>query len=662
VRSKVRRSRRTNQPEAKLRNDTHRENDRSAVSHAIRQSPGFSSPKTPDFVLRALTWLNRYSREFSRCRIDGTVEPDRLKALAELAVMLFCYVRATGDRQSDPVQRIIGTLTRVQNNEAFQQLPLRSPDEFVPVCDVYSGLRLVGHDVAEQRAILERVINSGILNQIDRLPQGHMEVQLSVESAGLGASWKPQRQRALAPIPDAILLGDDQAYALTHTIMFQTDFGAHPERLGSHALLRDRLSMLLIRYCRERSYDLLAETLLCWDAIRLSQTPLTNGAWNVFLLGQDRWGGFPSRHESNAPVDPNKRPRPSRRSRFFRHYHTTLLAVIAGCLHAVASSSPRYRVERASQLSPTFAVAHVSRSDVIRAIRSALAWLTKSPASSRRRYPAELCYRALAGWIGTSTGTSPTSPHDLDETFQTLWRCEEGVPLVRISIPATLKILMAALFMHRGRFEGSLVKFLKTVVGLLRPGVNAHLMKDFALLEKRIVLFAIGACPRPRAPDYSDMIEAARRTASDGGDEHVDDLLLRLECFAELGTRSSRMRVRDEWIGEYLIGVAQCALGMNDWTRACRSLRIVKYLALDGGSSYDSCISYVLNQQMPDGSFGYLGCESRKFAARKPGISFDVAVRTPVTVDCLWTLSELVSEPGWRLYATLPRLARGSLQ
>lgn len=563
---------------------------------------------TRPFVKRALKWISGHSREFSRRETDGRYSPARLKALAELAVMLRCYIRFTGDIQSDAVRTIISTLARVERNDAFRRLPLHAPEEFVPVCDVYAALRAVGRDLAQQRDVLQRVIASGILDHTDRMPQGHMEVRLCVEAAGLQAEWSTSApHQNVAPLPISILLDDGLAYTLTHTIMFLTDFGAHPERLGDCAPLRDRLAMLLVRYIRDRSYDLLAETLLCWDAARLGDTPLTDAGWTSLVAAQDRWGAFPPHA---ASVEPQTR---SSRAyvRFFRHYHTTLLSVIAGTLHAKTQGERRPYVPTADAWHPVGGVAGVKRGD--------LKSLMTIAVPARDRSPTALSHRILASWIRGSKG--------IDSSIAALARNEKSVPLVRADMPATLKIIMCALLVHYRRSAPSLLRFCNTIARLLS---DSFTLNDLALHEKRLALYAIGVLGRPARLRWREVMRSATRVTSSSRHEYVDDLLLHIECVTELGTRRVRVARRDQWLQDLLLGLGQHALLAYDCPRACRILRALNWLGFANGDNYEACLLYMLDRHVTR------------------------------TVDCLWTVAELSSDHQWRLYGSLPKLNRES--
>jgi hypothetical protein len=263
----------------------------------------------------------------------------------------------------------------------------------------------------------------------------------------------------------------------------------------------------------------------------------------------------------------------------------------------------------------------------------------------------------MAAWIGMSTAaSSPSNSQVFEDALAALVKCERAEPLARVTVPATLKILLAGLLLHhQGEATPSLTRFLENVIRLLRDTPENVPSKDLNLHEKRLVLYAVGLHPRPRLTNYEDMINSAKRAASNGDDESVDDLLLHIECMTEHGTRPVRLRGRDLWLRELLAGFAQYALRMYDWTRGCRTLRALGYLALDSGASFDACISYMILHQTRSGAFGFLGREANQFKIRRMGKSFDVAVRIPLTVDCLWTLAE-VGDTRWRLYSALPKL------
>ena len=604
----------------------------------------------PGFVRTALNWLSQNVGHFLPPP-NETTHTARLKPLAEIALMLYCYVRLTRDQSNRAVTVLTRLLQRVQRNAAFSELPVHSPDDFVPICDVYAALRLMGHDCLEQRAILERVVSSGILSQIDRPPQGHMEVRLSAQTAALNVACLPDGPYPVA-IPASVLIDDSLAYALTHTIMFRTDFGERPDRLRADGALADRLTMLIVRYCRERHYDLLAECLLCWDAVRLEPTTLTKAAWKVLLRGQTNGGAFPAKAEAEYRGTPVEASPEADDLRFRRQYHTTIICVIAGSLRtrngAIECDRARRRTWR-----PSFGLTNVSSKDVAssfsRGLRS-LVYPAPQEADS-----AILCYQALGAWIGTIT-PSRSCTRFLDSSLAALVEHETRKPLASIDIPITLKMLVAALLSARGLTSPSLTRLLNHVIHALRTDRRASESRDLAFEEKRLLLHALGLHCRPRHVRYSEIVRAAKRTAMYADDESVDDLLLRIECASEYGTRPMVVRPADRWMRELLAGVAQHWLRGYAWAKACRAVRALIYLNLSDGPGFEGCLSFMIQHQTPGGKFGFFGRQLGDASSESTDEGSCTPAEVAVTVECLWTLAESNRQRKWRLYAGIPRL------
>src|SRR5262249_40735010 len=138
----------------------------------------------------------------------------------------------------------------------------------------------------------------------------------------------------------ALLLGEDGTYGLTHVLMYLYGFGIRRASIPAHQResLRRLLSMLLVGVCQDRHWDLLAELLLCWEAIGYPPTPLVDRAWEALLAVQRGDGAIPGPEWALPLYEAAKRDAGDRRSEaareayFAHHYHTTLVGIIAACL------------------------------------------------------------------------------------------------------------------------------------------------------------------------------------------------------------------------------------------------------------------------------------------------------------------------------------------
>ena len=133
---------------------------------------------------RALKWVVDNLDSFDPFFAGEALKIGASKPASELAVTLYCHARLNGDQKSEAVQRIVALLMRVQRNREFRDRLLRFPAEFVLFCDIYAVLRWLGHDDPEQRDLIQRVIDAGLLDVVERVPHRMMDVRLSLEWGG----------------------------------------------------------------------------------------------------------------------------------------------------------------------------------------------------------------------------------------------------------------------------------------------------------------------------------------------------------------------------------------------------------------------------------------------------------------------------------------------
>src|ERR1700694_3810345 len=126
-----------------------------------------------------------------------------------------------------------------------------------------------------------------------------MDIASRLAGGGFEPPWPSLRQlygsSILGATPSALLLGEDGTYGLTHVLMYLYGFGIRrasiPKR--QRESLRRLLSMLLVGVSQDRHWDLLAELLLCWEAIGYPATALSNRCWKALLGAQQEGGSIP---------------------------------------------------------------------------------------------------------------------------------------------------------------------------------------------------------------------------------------------------------------------------------------------------------------------------------------------------------------------------------
>lgn len=129
------------------------------------------------------------------------------------------------------------------------------------------------------------------------------------------------RREVLAHDLDLVRMTEYEAYIATHVIFYLTDLGRvpwPPQLLDQHQHATVQVRHLLAHYVCGSHWDLVAELLLCWRALDLADTPLTQYAWHELLIAQHPSGAIPG-----PATAQNCEPEPD------TSYHTTLVSTLA---------------------------------------------------------------------------------------------------------------------------------------------------------------------------------------------------------------------------------------------------------------------------------------------------------------------------------------------
>ena len=359
------------------------------------------------FVLNALSWALSHLAEFHPLQEGLPFDIVRGQRMSELATMAYCYVGLGGDPDGPAIRQIIDFLDELQRDRRLADRALRMPSEFVLFSDVYGSLRALKREYPPLGELLQRALDAGLPQRMERPPHRLMDVGLTLELGGLRHSWPAMEslypQSIAAGLDSAHYLDEAALYALTHVIMFLFGFGTRPSPAltgQDRARLAPVLADLLICMCQEQHWDLLTELLICWDCLDLAPTPLVEGAWSALLAKQRPDGAVPGPVEalrlyelSGRHPDPETDPALD----FAYHYHTTLLAIIAGTLHRQRAS---LRTAVTASMAGNCGTGDASAATL--AIQATQSWLHEVLAAlpgDSSAAPAALCAIALGQWI-----------------------------------------------------------------------------------------------------------------------------------------------------------------------------------------------------------------------------------------------------------------------
>ncbi len=318
---------------------------------------------------RALDWILAHLDLFDPFRGGRPFAIKHGQRLGEIAILLHAYAGITGERESPAMRRIVALLESARANRELGDRLLRSPAELVLFVEIYAALRSVGHDDPGDRALIQRALDARLPEQLERLPHRMMDIASCLAWGGFTHPWPSLRRlydaSILGTTPAALLLGEDGTYGLTHVLMYLYGFGIRrasiPRR--QRESLRRLLSMLLVGVSQDRHWDLLAELLLCWEAIGYPATALSNRAWEALAAVQREDGSIPGPewalplYEAAARDAEGQEGEGVREAGFAHHYHTTLVGIIAACLRRrnlarASAARPRRRPAAAAAADP----------------------------------------------------------------------------------------------------------------------------------------------------------------------------------------------------------------------------------------------------------------------------------------------------------------------
>ena len=625
---------------------------------------------------RALDWVVAHLDEFDPFKGGREFTIANGQRVTELATMLNSYVVLTGDRESPQVLALLNEARKQQASRPLMDRMMHSPAEFVLFADLYAALRRMGFEDLRQRELIQRVIDTGYLDQLERVPHRLMDVRLTLEWGGFLHRWVSLEEFCARSIfvtdPNALYLDEASVYSLTHVIMFLWGFGTRQDAINPLSAVQSRrfthhLSMLLVAAAQQHHWDLLCELLLCWDCMGLPETPVYLKAWDAFITMQTDNGALPGPERALEFYDLDGEPDPvkKRELHFAHHYHTTLLAVISSAVHRSrpAFSAPAPQPPGGQEIFDSDRAQQTPR--ILASIRRAETWLlglvdqlTTQPLSVTGARRARVCLELLVAlWICREVrGESARFEASAERLGRELARCDEaGIEVT--ALPATLVLAGAALLSERRSLPSGLESFLLASADVLSRMPATDAASDLTWCEKRVLLAGLGLQPAPLRAEHDDVFSFAQALPLGGDAAAVQALALLVNSFTSFGTRAVPTAPGDTWLSELLVGFATHALKEYDLPAGARLLRSASGLGAHVADQVTPCLDFFLLHQEPEGSFGFFGPIEAAFSNRPPEtFKIDFDFRLPVALESLWTIAEL-GNAQWRLFSALPKFS-----
>jgi hypothetical protein len=268
--------------------------------------------------------------------VDNSFRPD--KPIAEATMLLYAASDAThhpavAERAND----LARTLAPLARSKRIMLSMALHPSACVELAVPHILLSKIGLEDERFDRLLDLCLSSQASRGHERPPFASLErrwILASWNGAELGGDWQIELQQSVLKWPIDILGGlKEDAYALTHLIMYWSDFGFDVKRLPRpRAAVLAEARSLLARCLDEEDYDLAAEVVMIWPQLGAPWCAASTFAFHVLVTVEDQAGVLPSVRTQLERLNELKGVDRTRYA-FATAYHT---ALVMGLLCAVA--------------------------------------------------------------------------------------------------------------------------------------------------------------------------------------------------------------------------------------------------------------------------------------------------------------------------------------
>jgi hypothetical protein len=400
----------------------------------------------------SLRWLNSEIHGFS---LPDTAKPSgaSVKALSELAItyawLVQCRNRASPLANCAALETslelwrrfIIGECQKRPYAEAARRYPAQAFNLLVS----YLALRSSGYRSTYHEETLRLVRRWGYPAVTETVPYRVLNNQYFLWKSGLTRrepSWQTLYKRTILARAHCIAYLDrDDAYSITHTLFYLTDFGNRPLPLpdSEQTRINEIIEALLVHYWRTSYWDLVGELLINLECLNMGKSVCYTGSAKAFQQAWLKNGAVPPHPIESKPdhFDPTNNEKGAdedksadERTKFFwRHYHTTLVGVLYCALTLSRQHGDRADMTETAAGPHDVSVLEPLVGRIRTASRRAQRWLDSAATSSPEAVALQklgilLCERITDGAAPPLAGSVPGIRYPKPEKFVVLPRAD----------------------------------------------------------------------------------------------------------------------------------------------------------------------------------------------------------------------------------------------
>jgi hypothetical protein len=254
----------------------------------------------------------------------------------ELAIACMLLARHDALRRRPEYHILINHVITTARTAGFPAGGMRARGLFNFVTAVHAALGHLGIELPEFRTRIERMLESGVLTSLDQPASARMELKYFLDLGGIAnevpsyAALVPATLAATQPLLPYVRV--DDAYEMTHTFFYLTDFGARPLSAFVAQIdeTREYLALLSGSFAHARAWDVAGELIACCSYLGARSHPLVEQS-RQRLTDAQTVAGFVPGPSYDPSSDQLQEPERASDYIFSTCYHSTLVAVIVAC-------------------------------------------------------------------------------------------------------------------------------------------------------------------------------------------------------------------------------------------------------------------------------------------------------------------------------------------
>jgi Domain of unknown function (DUF6895) len=564
-----------------------------------------------------------------------------LKVLSEMNLLTSLYNRKLINQYDDRIKKITTFTTQQFERVGYMDVVARMPEFLSLYAFIYMSLYECGLNLEEFRNAILTAVNQEAINSRERIPFGMMDLCYALNKANIRHPFPTLRslyhKTLLAKDPAILSLNLNDAYDITHIIFYLTDFGFRKStEISSRQIPKVCwiITVLTGLYLREQSWDILAELLLCFYCMGWYQYPIYEVAWNNLLNIQKNDGSIPGSLRSEQEIKSEVWDK-----KFTQNYHATIVTAIA-CLLTV-DHNPVYARRNIHYLQTKNQISLRKARSVCKRAHLWLEELYKNLDQVECDFSSPL-YILLGEWIYFDAferqNLSNLYPlaHEITKKIDALSAHNKTIPYSVANLALLVTAILRALKIRSKTLE----KFTQTASEALRTHTTKTEEEKINLFQSRLLIHKIYEMPIPAW----ERLELTVRPNELNGlymSQDWDYLSKHVATISLFGTKKMQFHrnVLAHMHSSIIFNLFH-SLYSYDLKLGFQLLRTMSYLHLNKGRSFMQALEYIVQQQRPDGSFGFFGPEAVESKGPDPKMKLKFGLYLPLTVDAIWTLAE----------------------